>query len=59
MFTMNRLVTLVFLSVVVGVLADEDVIVKTKYGQIQGIKTAIGHKFLGVPFASPPVGNLR
>uniref|UniRef100_A0A914PWF9 Carboxylesterase type B domain-containing protein n=1 Tax=Panagrolaimus davidi TaxID=227884 RepID=A0A914PWF9_9BILA len=43
---------------------DSDPIVSTEYGQIEGFKykTEKGFKseiFLGIPFAEPPVGNLR
>ena len=43
-------------------------IVQTKYGQLQGFITRVGRDaehqkhveiFLGVPYASPPVGNYR
>lgn len=42
----------------------ENVVTNTEYGQIEGLKqqSALGCEylsFLGVPFAKPPVGNLR
>jgi para-nitrobenzyl esterase len=40
------------------VLAD-DLIVKTNSGLIQGFENALSRQWLGVPFAAPPVGNLR
>ena len=45
-------------------LVSGDPIVKTKYGNIQGFefKAARGSEaevFLGIPFAKPPVGELR
>ncbi|KAL4229427.1 hypothetical protein ACF0H5_012465 [Mactra antiquata] len=36
-----------------------DLIVNTKYGKVQGIKTEFGQAFLGIPYAQPPVGSLR
>jgi para-nitrobenzyl esterase len=34
-------------------------IVNTTYGPIQGVQSEGVFQFLGVPFAQPPVGNLR
>ncbi|KAI8487615.1 hypothetical protein Bbelb_346080 [Branchiostoma belcheri] len=34
-------------------------VVKTKYGPIQGVYVEQGSMFLGIPFAAPPVGDLR
>lgn len=44
--------------------SDEHLIVRTKYGSIEGFKfeSARGLEFdafLGIPFAKPPVGDLR
>lgn len=36
-----------------------DIRIKTKYGEIEGIIEDGLNKWLGVPFAKPPVGNLR
>eukprot|EP01112_Ceratiomyxa_fruticulosa_P012703 TRINITY_DN3533_c0_g1_i2.p1 TRINITY_DN3533_c0_g1~~TRINITY_DN3533_c0_g1_i2.p1 ORF type:complete len:238 (+),score=42.08 TRINITY_DN3533_c0_g1_i2:269-982(+) len=33
--------------------------VQTPYGTLQGFTTPIGSQFLGVPYAQPPIGNLR
>ncbi|MBL8028523.1 MAG: carboxylesterase family protein, partial [Fibrobacteres bacterium] len=38
--------------------ADSSVI-KTEYGSIEGKVNGSVHEFLGVPFASPPIGDLR
>ena len=38
---------------------NSDVIVKTAYGQVRGTRTEKSIEFLGIPFATPPVGNLR
>ncbi|KAI8487614.1 hypothetical protein Bbelb_346070 [Branchiostoma belcheri] len=34
-------------------------VVKTQYGPIQGVYVQQGSIFLGIPFAAPPVGDLR
>ncbi len=34
-------------------------ILHTEYGDIEGLSCPLGTKFLGVPFAKPPVGELR
>ncbi|XP_035683159.1 cAMP-regulated D2 protein-like [Branchiostoma floridae] len=34
-------------------------VVKTKYGPLQGVSVPQGSVFLGIPFAAPPVGDLR
>ncbi|KAF8808598.1 carotenoid ester lipase precursor [Phlegmacium glaucopus] len=39
--------------------ANNEPIVKLKYGSFQGNSTGNLDKFLGIPFAAPPVGNLR
>ncbi|XP_041360892.1 acetylcholinesterase-like [Gigantopelta aegis] len=53
---------LVVMAVVMTGLAD-DPIVNTTHGQIQGLTKVILNKtvntFYGIPFAKPPVGNLR
>ncbi|XP_035683146.1 crystal protein-like [Branchiostoma floridae] len=38
---------------------DPGPVVKTKYGAIQGVYVEQGSMFLGIPFAAPPVGDLR
>lgn len=37
----------------------KDVTVQTEYGSLIGLGGAAVNQFLGVPFAAPPVGNLR
>ncbi len=37
----------------------EDLIIKTEYGYIQGFLDDSGIKFLGVPYAKKPIGDLR
>src|SRR5262245_9977542 len=39
--------------------ADEPPIAHAPAGPVQGITTPIMHKFLGIPYALPPVGALR
>jgi para-nitrobenzyl esterase len=34
-------------------------VVLTDRGPVRGVQTAIGNEFLGIPYAAPPVGNLR
>ena len=56
-------VSLLVCIFILNVLA-EDVRVKTKYGEVEGFtyETTKGKKaniFLGIPFASPPVGDLK
>jgi len=36
-----------------------DITVQTQYGSLTGLSGATCNQFLGVPFATPPVGNLR
>lgn len=45
-------------------LSEEDVIVKTKLGSLEGVKSSSSkgndfYSFLGVPYAEPPIGPLR
>lgn len=39
--------------------ADESIIVHTTYGDILGYQTDMARVFYGIPFAQPPVGDLR
>ena len=36
-----------------------DLIVTTQYGPVEGVETRGMHAFQGIPFAAPPVGDLR
>ena len=38
---------------------DDGVVVSTTYGPIRGVRTDKARQFLGIPFASPPTGELR
>lgn len=40
-------------------LQQDDAIVQTKYGPIRGLVLPSARRFQGVPFAKPPLGNLR
>lgn len=51
----TSLAVLIFVICVTG----SDVLVSTKYGTIRGIKTDKVNEFLGVPYAAPPIENLR
>lgn len=49
---------------VVVVAADQTVVVRTMYGDVRGLRTRINHHmhvdtFLNIPYAKPPVGELR
>lgn len=37
----------------------DSVVVKTAYGQVRGVRTDKAQQFLGIPYASPPTGELR
>src|SRR5215469_11903667 len=39
--------------------AAEDSIVMTEQGPVAGVMTPALRKFLGIPYAAPPLGNLR
>ncbi|SDG83351.1 para-nitrobenzyl esterase [Vibrio xiamenensis] len=38
---------------------DNDLIVKTQSGTVQGASTSVANRWLGMPYAQPPVGKLR
>ena len=39
--------------------ADKSIIVHTNYGDILGFETNIARVFYGIPYAQPPVADLR
>lgn len=47
------------ISILFTVLSMQAQTVSTQYGDIQGSADGSVYQFLGIPFASPPVGNLR
>jgi len=56
------LIAVLFLMCEVGVSpqADEDpLVVDTKYGRVRGKRVSKADVFLGIPFAQPPLGDLR
>jgi len=62
----SPLLLFTFLILVVGVsaepqrTADKSLVVSTTIGQLQGIaRPGGGAEFLGIPYAQPPIGNLR
>ncbi len=59
--TRNRVIfILVFvLGTACSVGAEEDSVVMTEQGQVVGTVTPTLRKFLGIPYAAPPVGDLR
>lgn len=50
---------LLFALCCVGGSIAYDVVVPTIYGDIGGLATDVGYEFTSVPFAKPPIGNLR
>ena len=38
---------------------NESVLVHTQYGDVLGYETDLARIFYGIPFAQPPIGNLR
>ncbi|HEY5948716.1 MAG TPA: carboxylesterase family protein, partial [Kofleriaceae bacterium] len=39
--------------------AIDPLVVDTDRGPVRGVQTALGREFLGIPFAAPPIGELR
>ena len=50
---------ILFLVFMVGCARDSSDIVETSYGSIQGYEEDGVSYFLGIPFAEPPIGDLR
>lgn len=54
---------LIFISFLVNLLNlklfETTPIVKTSYGLVQGVEDAYAYLYLGIPYAKPPVNNLR
>ena len=44
---------------IIGLLTGLHAQVVTEYGPVSGLRQGSGYVFLGIPFASPPVGQLR
>lgn len=42
-----------------SLLSPDNVLMNTTVGQLRGVNLDESYAFLGVPFAKPPVGNLR
>lgn len=42
-----------------NICADEPVLVHTKYGDVLGYQTNLSRVFYGIPFAKPPINELR
>ncbi len=42
-----------------GYFSHSQTVVSTQFGQVQGTVNGSVYQFLGIPFAKPPVGNLR
>jgi para-nitrobenzyl esterase len=53
------LLALIVLSVPLASFADSSLRVKTQAGIVEGKQQGSVHTFLGIPYAAPPVGNLR
>lgn len=63
-FFLKMRILLVFVFVVLSCLlecvhANRTIIVPTKYGDVMGVETSLARIFYGIPFAQPPVGDLR
>lgn len=56
---MEKLVPTVAVLALVGLGLSEDVRVHTNYGDVLGYRTDKSQVFKGIPYASPPVGQLR
>ena len=50
-------IALLLLGVVA--LCRADILVNTSLGTVKGVQTPKGQSFLGLPFARPPIGDLR
>lgn len=61
MKTLLKVIFLYFLFICGSVFAQESVIAETNYGKVQGFHNDKDNLdlFLGIPFAKPPVGDLR
>ena len=57
----NRLILILLFVLGTGCAAGaaEDAVVMTEQGQVVGTVTPTLRKFLGIPYAAPPVGDLR
>lgn len=53
----NLFLTLTFFAQTID--ANESVLVHTQYGDVLGYQTDLARIFYGIPFAQPPIGNLR
>jgi para-nitrobenzyl esterase len=53
------LLALTCISANVAHAVNDAPIVSTKYGEIQGTAAQLANKYLGIPYALPPVGQLR
>lgn len=42
-----------------NVSANRTITVSTKYGDVLGVETSMARIFYGIPFAEPPLGDLR
>jgi len=52
-------VFVVLSCVLENVYANRTIIVSTKYGDVLGVETNMARIFYGIPFAQPPVDDLR
>jgi hypothetical protein len=50
---------LIFVCFTQHIHANRPVTVTTKYGDVLGYETDLARVFYGIPFAQPPVNNLR
>lgn len=52
-------VAIAFTCLVSTIAANQPVTVTTKYGDVMGYQTETARVFYGIPFAQPPVNDLR
>jgi hypothetical protein len=56
---MIGLIFVVFTCLLKNIDANQTIIVPTNYGDILGYETDKARIFYGIPFAEPPIGDLR
>jgi len=58
-FAFMKIISYLFLCFIIFQGLKAQPIVNTQYGQVQGVMNGSVYQFLGIPYAKPPVGNLR
>ncbi len=60
--TMRTIIALIFVALsclLENIDANRTIIVPTSYGDVLGVETDMARIFYGIPFAQPPLGDLR